>query len=317
MHLFSLGRGNIIIYNNITSSKMHLFSLGRGNIIIYNNKKSQNMRYIDKEQIEILENNYINGQPISKRKNFLHRTIQSTLNDNVTYVLNDNEKLEYVKSYDIFYFTDKYTDIKLRDYQIKWIELYKQNRFSIYNVSRQTGFNTIYALIILHELIYSNKKICIINYKNVNILDNIKMLYFKLPYFLKPNIKSMNNTNIVFRNSSVYLTNNMSNTNCDYYLFHDFAHNPKGYDIYKNIIPNVAECKDKKIIISSTPNGNNHFYDLYKNSILPDNHPDKNVYKTIQTYWYEVPGRDEKWKQEEIKRLGSEELFNREYNLEF
>ena len=88
--------------------------------------------------------------------------------------------------------------------------------------------------------------------------------------------------------------------------YHDYA-----------FTPNPPEINDdSKTVICSTPNGKNHFYELVKYSLLPDDHPDKNDFTTIKTYWYEVEGRDENWRQEQIKMLGIDK-FNQEYNLEF
>jgi hypothetical protein len=42
----------------------------------------------------------------------------------------------------------------------------------------------------------------------------------------------------------------------------------------------------------------------------------KNIYKTIKTYWWEVDGRDEEWKDNMIKTIG-QESFNQEYDMKF
>ena len=129
-----------------------------------------------------------------------------------------------------------------------------------------------------------------------------------MSYFLKPNIKRLNN-NCIFK---IY-----SNSDClknyDIHIYYDYAFHKK--PLFKNIEEYIKY--DSKVIIASTPNGKNHFYDLVKNSLLPNDHPDKNAFTTIQTYWYEVEGRDSKWKDEQIKIMGSLESFEQEYNLKF
>jgi len=278
------------------------------------------MKYIDKEYVEKIVKYYNDGKVISRRKNIFYKGIENTLNANVYYVLNDYEKSEYAKCYnDIIYFIEQYLHIKLRSYQKEWIKLYQDNRFIIYNVARQTGYNTIISAVYLHNMIFHYKKIFHLSKKqlsSVEIINNIKMYYYKLPYFLKPSINLTNKTMILFTNGGTINTKN-SYTNYDSYTLQDYAHDEQLHEQFINFIPQVCASNNKKIILTSTPNGKNYFYDLYKNSVLKDEHPDKNNFKSIQTYWYEVEGRDLKWKDEEIKRLGSKEKFDQEHDLEF
>ena len=278
------------------------------------------MKYIDKEYVEDIVRDYNNGKKISRRKNIFYKGIENTLHADVYYVLNDYEKSEYAKCYsDVAYFIEQYLHIKLRPYQKNWIDLYQTNRFIIYNIARQTGYNTIISAIYLHQMIFHYKKIYHISkYQSSNneIFNNIKMFYYKLPYFLKPSINLLNKELIWFTNGGKIDMKNSYN-NYDSFNLHDFAHDEKLYEKYKEIISQVSISNNQKVIITTTPNGKNYFYELYKNSVLKDGHPDKNGFKTIQTFWWEVEGRDENWKQEEIKRLGSKEAFDQEYNLEF
>jgi hypothetical protein len=56
----------------------------------------------------------------------------------------------------------------------------------------------------------------------------------------------------------------------------------------------------------------NLFHDIYQGAI-----EHKNNYFPIRVDWWQVPGRDERWKAQEIANLGSEELFNQEYGNQF
>jgi hypothetical protein len=282
------------------------------------------MKIINKEYVDKITKDYNDGKLISRRKNIFYNNMEYTLNSNVYYCYNNEELMEYAKCYnDIVYFIETYLKIKLRKYQIEWIKLYQENKFVIYNTARQTGYNTILTAINLHDMVFKMKSIVLYSTKfnsGIEFLDIIKMYYLKLPYFLKPGIKSFNKKSIAFTTNSKIKISNINNIEKDYnnYQFIDFAFYDKNV---KDIIPLISKInKEKqinKLIIQSTPNGKNYFYELYKNSILPESHPDKNIFKSIQTYWYEVEGRDEKWKEEEIKRLCSVEKFNQEYNLEF
>ena len=56
-------------------------------------------------------------------------------------------------------------------------------------------------------------------------------------------------------------------------------------------MPTVSSMEDSKIIITSTPNGYNKFYDIYQGAV-----EGRNSYHPIRVDWWQVPGRDEKWR---------------------
>jgi hypothetical protein len=98
-------------------------------------------------------------------------------------------------------------------------------------------------------------------------------------------------------------------------LFADeFAHIHSNFllPFYRSIYPTLASSQISRIIICSTPNGMNLFYEIYQGAI-----EHKNSYFPIRVDWWQVPGRDEVWKAREIGNLGSEELFNQEYGNQF
>jgi hypothetical protein len=94
----------------------------------------------------------------------------------------------------------------------------------------------------------------------------------------------------------------------------EFAHiNPSYLDFfYRAIYPTISASSNSKIIITSTPNGMNRFYEIYMDALNGDN-----TYVPLRVDWWQVPGRDDAWKQMTIANLGSEEDFNQEYGLQF
>jgi len=54
------------------------------------------------------------------------------------------------------------------------------------------------------------------------------------------------------------------------------------------------------------------FYELYQGAVTGEN-----SFNPIRVDWWQVPGRDEDWKNREIANLGSVELFNQEYGNQF
>ena len=71
------------------------------------------------------------------------------------------------------------------------------------------------------------------------------------------------------------------------------------------------------MMICSTPKGKNLFTDLLQNAERKDGDPLKNKFVATRVNWWEVSGRDNDWKEKEIKNLGSKEMFDREYDLKF
>ena len=65
------------------------------------------------------------------------------------------------------------------------------------------------------------------------------------------------------------------------------------------------------MIIVSTPHGMNMYYKLWV-----DAENKRNDYIPIEVHWSEVPGRDEKWKEETIRNT-SPEQFQAEFECEF
>lgn len=78
----------------------------------------------------------------------------------------------------------------------------------------------------------------------------------------------------------------------------------------------MTSVQNSKIFIVSSPNGYNKFAKLLFDAERKEGDPKKNMYNPNRIYWWEVPGRDEAWKQKEIANLGSE-YFDQEYDLQF
>lgn len=229
----------------------------------------------------------------------------------VVYEWTDHEIDEFTKcALDIHYFANNYCQIKsedgqvrqmkLRDYQYKVLDTYTKNRFTLNMSSRQTGKTITAAITLLHYCIFNtNKGVMIVANKGetvVEILDKIKNIYKLLPFFLKPGIVNWNSKSIVFDNGCRIKSQARSKEpaigfTIDLLYMDEFAHIPRNIieHYYKAAIPTVSSIKGSKIIITSTPNGANLFKDLVMGAMLPEGHADKNMYKLIKVYWYQVP----------------------------
>lgn len=82
-------------------------------------------------------------------------------------------------------------------------------------------------------------------------------------------------------------------------------------DFFKSVYPTISSSKSSKIILVSTPNGPNFFHAIWKKA-----QDGINGYVPFQVNWWDVPGRDEKWKEEQIAAT-DEETFNQEFGCDF
>tara|TARA_R100000479_G_scaffold18112_3_gene6880 strand:- start:5821 stop:7071 length:1251 start_codon:yes stop_codon:yes gene_type:complete len=80
---------------------------------------------------------------------------------------------------------------------------------------------------------------------------------------------------------------------------------------FASVYPTISSGKSTKVIIVSTPHGMNHFYRMWH-----DAERDANEYVPTDVHWSEVPGRDDKWKQQTIANT-SEAQFKVEFECEF
>jgi hypothetical protein len=163
--------------------------------------------------------------------------------------------------------------------------------------------NTISAAIfMLHKILFDNdKNIMIVANKGdtaVEIVDKIKSIYSLLPFFLKPGIKTWNQKSLTFENGCRIKTSARTKTpaigfTIDVLYLDEFAHIPSNIiePYYSAAFPTTAAVQNSKIIITSTPNGMNLFHRLLTDAERPDGDTQKNNYKAMRVYWYQVPGR--------------------------
>lgn len=231
----------------------------------------------------------------------------------VTFKMSPDEQQEYVKcALDIHYFTEKYCktkredgsigSIKLRDYQKEILDNFVNNRFNILMASRQVGKTISSAIFILHTILFNNDKNCMIvankGDTTIEIVDKIKSIYTLLPFFLKPGIKTWNQKSLTFENGCRIKTSARTKTpaigfTIDVLYLDEFAHIPSNIiePYYTAAFPVTSAVQNSKIIITSTPNGMNLFHKLLTDAERPQGDPQKNNYKPMRVYWYQVPGR--------------------------
>ena len=233
---------------------------------------------------------------------------------------------------DVIYFANKYchvmTDegirqIHLRDYQEQILSQYQGNRFNIFLSPRQSGKTVTSSIFLLWYLLFNFEKnamiLANIGDTATELMDKIKTIMKGLPFFLKPGIMVYNVMTMKFDNGCRIMAKTTTKSSSIGFTVHflymdEFAHiNPNFIgSFFKSVYPTISSSKISRIIITSTPNGMNKFYEIYQAAVEGENE-----FNPIRVDWWQVPGRDEEWKKREIANLGSEEDFNQEYGNQF
>lgn len=233
---------------------------------------------------------------------------------------------------DICYFANNYctvmTDeglrtIGLRDYQFDMLEHFKANRFSICLASRQIGKTICSSIYIAWYVLFNfDRNALILSNKGATtreIIDKAKVILDNLPFFMKPGVVKNDVFNMKFDNGCRIIGQSTTKKAAIGFTIHmlfmdEFAHiHPSFLDIfYENVYPTISSSKVSRVIITSTPNGFNKFYNIYRTAVQG-----KSEYKPFRVDWWQVPGRDEDWMHREVANLGSEEAFNRQYGNQF
>ncbi len=254
---------------------------------------------------------------------------------NINFDLSKIEMEEFVRcSEDVVYFANRYahamTDdgirsITLRPYQEGMLSTFQDKRFVIMLASRQIGKTVTSGIFLAWYLCFHyERNVLIVANKQATageIVGKVKTVIKNLPFFLKPGVIGGGQLGLSFDNGCRLFSQATTKTAALGFTIHllyadEFAHIQNNFitPFYRSIYPTLSSSKISKIIISSTPNGINLFHKLYKGSSAMEG---TNAYTGIRVDWWEVPGRDDEWKEQEIANLGSPELFEQEYGNKF
>ena len=194
-------------------------------------------------------------------------------------------------------------EIKNMHYKLSMFDLTVDHPNHRFYTNGILSHNTVSsAIFILHTILFSNDKNCMIVANKgdtaIEIVDKVKSIYTLLPFFLKPGVKTWNQKSLTFENGCRIKTSARSKTpaigfTIDVLYLDEFAHSPSNIiePYYTAAFPTVSAVQNSKIIITSTPNGMNLFHRLLTDAERPDGDPMKNNYKPMRVYWYQVPGR--------------------------
>lgn len=199
--------------------------------------------------------------------------------------------------------------IKLRGYQEEILNRYTKNNRNILMIPRQSGKTTTTVVEIVHYLCFNTEKdvVVIAQSKPVvtEILSKIREVFSRLPFFLSPGFIRFTDEYIELDNGcrlkiGVASESVVQGFSLDFLYIDEFAYLGSGAEAFwVNIYPTLANNPNSKCIITSTPNGRNLFYTLWTDALEK-----RNNFVPYRLYWYDIPNRDEKFKDDTIRTIG-------------
>ncbi len=252
---------------------------------------------------------------------------------NMPMQLTEEQVREYVKcAKDPIYFIENYVKIITLDKGFVQISLYpfqrqavkdiNDNRRVIVKAGRQVGKTTMVVGYILWYILFNEDKFVAILANKAptarEILNRIKIAYEALPLWLQQGVRTWNKGDIELENNCrVMATSTASSAIRGYSIsllyLDEFAFVPSNIadEFFTSVYPTISSGTQSKILISSTPNGMNHYYRMWTEAV-----EGQNGFKYIEANWRQVPGRDQAWADDQRRILG-EEKFLQEMECEF
>ena len=225
----------------------------------------------------------------------------------------------YVKIMSVDFGTIPFT---LYGFQKGMVNSFKDNRFSICKLPRQCGKSTTsVAFILWYVLFNQGKNVGILANKGElaqELLGRLQLAYESLPFWLQQGVETYNKRSINLENGSRIVATSSSGSaargmSFSLLFLDEFAFVPPhdAEDFFRSVYPTISSGSDTKMIVVSTPKGMNHFYKMWMEA-----QEQRSNFKPIEINWWDVPGRDEDWKQQQIANT-SEDQFRQEFETQF
>ena len=243
------------------------------------------------------------------------------------------EIAEYVKCKDDpVYFIENYVKIITLDKGLQPFNLYPcqkekvkcimDNRRVVLMEGRQQGKTVTSAACILHYTIFQeDKTVAIMANKSSaarEVLNRYQIMYENLPIWMQQGVKTWNKGDVELENNSKVLTAATTaaairGKSVNWLYIDEAAIIPNNIadEFFTSVYPTISAGETTKILLTSTPLGYNHFWKFWNESVKG-----VNGFANMFIPYYEIPGRDEKWLEEQKQLLGQVK-FNQEVMCEF
>ena len=208
------------------------------------------------------------------------------------------------------------------NFQKEMVDTFHHERFTICKLPRQSGKSTTIVSYLMHYVMFNdNVNVAILANKSStarDILGRLQLAYENLPKWMQQGVLNWNKGSLELENNSRIIAASTSSSairggSFNVIFLDEFAFVPNNIaeQFFSSVYPTISSGQSSKVMIVSTPHGMNMFYKLWNDSVNGNN-----SFKNIEVHWSEIPGRDEKWKEETIKNT-SESQFRTEFECEF
>ena len=212
-------------------------------------------------------------------------------------------------------------NFNLYPYQEQMFKHFEEHRFNVVLACRQSGKSiSACAYLLWFVLFNSEKTVAILANKGATareMLARITLMLENIPFFLQPGSKALNKGSLEFSNNSRIVAaatsgSSIRGMSVNLLYLDEFAFVERAAEFYTSTYPVVSAGKDTKIIVTSTANGiGNQFHKVWEGAVQGINQ-----FKPFRVDWWDVPGRDNKWKTETIANT-SQLQFDQEFGNTF
>jgi len=235
-----------------------------------------------------------------------------------------DDPVYFINTYVKFnHFKDGLIEFKLYEPQEKLINKYHNNQFNILKAPRQVAGKSSTAIyyILYHILFEEGRTVGIFSHHinpSIHLLDKLKVAYENLPKWMQQGIVVNNKQTLELENGSKVIAAPISSAYTRGQTFNlvlldeiGSSSPTKLEDFFNTVFPGITATK-AKVIINSTKD---YYEKSYFTKIWNDSEYGKNDFVRTTIKWYEIPGRDEKWKEEMIANIGIDS-WNREFECD-
>jgi len=232
---------------------------------------------------------------------------------------------------DPIYFVENYVKVISLDdgmvpfvlypYQREMFKQFQDNRFNVVLACRQSGKSiSACAYLLWYVLFNPEKTVAILANKGATareMLNRITLMLENIPFFLQPGSKALNKGSLEFSNNSRIIAaatsgSSIRGMSVNLLYLDEFAFVERAAEFYTSTYPVISAGKDTKVIVTSTANGiGNQFHKIWEGSVQ-----EINEFKSFRVDWWDVPGRDEKWKEQTVSNT-SQLQFDQEFGNTF
>jgi hypothetical protein len=186
---------------------------------------------------------------------------------------------------------------------------------------------TTAAVLILHYILFNEyKTVAILANKAAaarEVLSRVQMSFEALPKWMQQGVVSWNKGSIELENGckcfcAASSSDSIRGKSVNMLYIDEVAFLKNWDEFFTSVYPTISSGTSTKLILTSTPNGMNHFYEICTLAKHGKGHPKWNGYELIEAQWWRVPGRDEAWKEKTLATLNFDVTkFEQEYDCSF